>query len=77
MNPYDECIYCGGKVEEKMVTLDYRYHGRLFIMEGVRAGVCGQCGEKFLKAEVAKRLEKLAREGAAPVKTVTVPVLRV
>jgi len=76
MKPYDNCVYCGGEVEERLDRLDYRFHGQLFIIEDVRLGVCSQCGEKFLTAETAKKLENMARSQGEPVKTVAVPVLK-
>ena len=75
MTPYDDCVYCGGKVDEKRQSLDYRYHGQLFIIENVVVGICSQCGEKFLKAEVAKKLEKLASSPQSLLKSVAVPVV--
>ena len=75
MKPYDDCIYCGGKTEEKRQQLDYRYHGRLFIVANVLMGVCLQCGEKFLKAEVAKKLEKLVVSPQSNLKSIAVPVI--
>lgn len=75
MTPYDDCVYCGGKVDEKRQRLDYRYHGQLFIIENVNVGVCLQCGEKFLKAEVAKKLEKLVALPQPSLKSVAVPVI--
>lgn len=77
MKSYGDCIYCGGKVVGRKERLDYRYHGQLFIIENVTAGVCIQCGERFLKANVAHMLEKLASSSNAKVKMVTVPVLAV
>lgn len=75
MTPYDDCIYCGGKVEERRQCLDYRYHGQLFIMENVAVGVCSQCGEKFLKADVAKKLERLAAAPQKNQRSVAIPVI--
>lgn len=75
MKPYDDCIYCGGEVEEKQERFDYRYHGQLFIVENVPLGVCKQCGEKFIKANIAKKLEKLAASPQKNLKAVAVPVL--
>jgi YgiT-type zinc finger domain-containing protein len=71
---YGDCIYCGGKIEERQ-TLDYRYHNQLFIVENIPIGVCIQCGEKFLTSKIAKRLEKLASSSHKKVKTVAIPVL--
>lgn len=77
MIPYDDCRYCGGEVEERIERLDYRYHGQLFLVENVPVGVCKQCGEKYLKAEVAKQVEAAVSSAKAPVTTVAVPVVRV
>jgi YgiT-type zinc finger domain-containing protein len=76
MKPYDDCIYCGGEVEERLDRLDYRFHGRLFIIEEVRMGVCCQCGERFMTAETAAKLESMAQREERPVRTEAVPVLK-
>ena len=75
MSPYDDCIHCGGRVDEKRERLDYRYHGQLFIIENVRMGICVQCGEKFMKADVARKLEQLASSPHPKLKSVAVPVM--
>ena len=75
MTPYDNCIYCGGEVTERLERIDYRYHGQLFILEQVPTGVCTQCGEKYFKAKVAKQMEGLVSVTESKVKTVAVPVL--
>ena len=77
MNPYGECIYCGGEVVEQLRRVDYRFHGQLFILEKVPTGVCCQCGEMFFKAVVAKRMEDSVRRLEEPVSTVAVPVIAV
>lgn len=76
-NLYGDCIYCGGEVLEKRDRMDYRFHGQLFIVENVPVGICNQCGEKFLTAEVAKMLEKAAGSSNKPLKTVAVPVISI
>lgn len=76
MKLYDDCTYCGGDIDEKTETMDYRYHGQLFIIENVPMGVCTQCGERFLTAKTAKHLETLAKSQNDPVTTIAVPVLR-
>lgn len=77
MKPYGDCIYCGGEVLEKKESLDYRYHGQLFIVENVSVGVCNQCGEKFLTAEVSKQLEKAVVSSDKPLKTIVIPVISI
>jgi YgiT-type zinc finger domain-containing protein len=77
MKPYDDCIYCGGQVEERLERIDYRYQGQLFIPERLPTGVCTQCGEKYFKAEVAKRMEAVASQPGPAVTTIAIPVLSV
>jgi len=55
---YGDCSFCGGKVESDKVELVYQYKGRLYIFQNVPAGVCLQCGEKYLTAKVAKEIEQ-------------------
>ena len=77
MKPYGDCQYCGGEVCERLERIDYRFHGQLFILENVPTGVCGQCGERFFKAEIAKRMEDAVRDVDEPVSTVAVPVIAI
>lgn len=58
MKKYAECSYCCGEVSEQLVELDYRYKGKLYVFREAPVGVCEQCGEKYLKAEVSKSIEK-------------------
>lgn len=74
MHEYGDCSYCGGEVKENKVELDYRYKGRLYIFENVPAGVCRQCGEKFLTAKVAKEIERRIQIKEDWDRTVPVPV---
>ena len=48
MHKYGDCSFCGGQVKSERVELDYRYKGKLHIFQKVPAGVCQQCGEKYL-----------------------------
>lgn len=59
--PYGDCYYCGGDVLELEVDLDFRWGGRLFIIERVPAGVCQQCGEKFFTAAVSEELDRVVK----------------
>jgi YgiT-type zinc finger domain-containing protein len=77
MRTYGDCIHCGGQVTEKQQTLDYRHHGQLFIMENVPVGVCTQCGERFLAADIAKKLESAASSSQKNSKMVAVPVVSI
>ncbi len=74
MSDYADCIYCGGQVMGQRLSREIRWKGKLYIVEDVPMGVCGQCGEKFLKPQVAKAIDNLVEKGR-PVRTLEVPVL--
>jgi len=74
MHEYGDCAFCGGEVREERVELDYRYKGKLYIFENVPAGVCQQCGEKYLTAKVAKKIERNIQTQEAWERTVSIPV---
>lgn len=74
MHNYSDCSFCGGEVKEEYVELDYRHIGKLFIFQNVPVGVCQQCGEKYLTAETAKRIEHRILSDKAWDRTVSVPV---
>ncbi|MBT9174158.1 MAG: hypothetical protein DDT21_02569 [Syntrophomonadaceae bacterium] len=74
MHKYGDCSFCGGEVREDKVEMDYRYQGRLFIFQNVPAGVCQQCGEKYLIATVAKEIEHRIQTKEKWDKIISVPV---
>lgn len=57
----DKCYFCKAKVIEQYETIDYRWGDNLVVIKNVPAGVCQQCGEKYLTSSVYKELEKLAK----------------
>ena len=72
---YHRCHFCGGEVEERRITVDYRWGEQLVVViENVPAGVCQVCGEQYFKAEVVKEMEKLASSQEKPVRTLQVPL---
>jgi len=46
----------------------------LYIFQGVPAGVCQQCGEKYLIAQMAKEIERRVQAKEKWSKTISVPV---
>ena len=48
----DKCYFCNAKVIEQQITLDYWWGDTLTVIKGVPAGVCHQCGEKYLASGV-------------------------
>jgi YgiT-type zinc finger domain-containing protein len=51
--------------------------GKLIVIESVPAGVCPQCGEKIVKADVGRQLATLIQNlrRSPKQKTITVPVV--
>ena len=44
----ETCDFCvRGILEEKHVTVDFRWGGKLMIIEHVPAKVCHECGERY------------------------------
>lgn len=74
MYKHGDCSFCDGEVKEGRVELDYRYKGNLYIFQNVCAGVCQQCGEKYLTAEAAKKIEHSIKTKENGDKTISVPV---
>lgn len=72
---YHKCHFCGGKVLEKRITVDYRWGDELIaVIENVPAGVCQVCGEQYFKADIVKKMEELVHSKEKPKKTIQVPL---
>jgi YgiT-type zinc finger domain-containing protein len=78
--PYDygKCHVCGERMKERKVNQDFWLKGKLVVIEAVPAGVCPQCGEKVVKAEVGRHLTSLISrlQHVGKRKTITVPVIK-
>ena len=77
-NNYGKCHVCGEQMQEKIVNQDFWLKGKLIVIESVPAGVCPQCGEKVVKADVGRELAILIGDLKRVTKrrTITVPVIR-
>ena len=75
---YGNCHVCGEQMQEQRINQDFWLKGKLIVIESVPAGVCPQCGEKIVKADVGRQLATLiASLPRAPKrKTMAVPVIR-
>ena len=70
------CYFCSkGILEDKKVTVDFRWGDKLIVIEEVPAKVCNECGEKYYSAEVSREMEKIAIEGKKE-KIIEVPLVR-
>ena len=71
----DKCYFCKAKVVEQQITIDYRWGDTLVVIKDVPAGVCQQCGEKYLASGVYKGLERLAKSKNHLMGKMTVDIL--
>jgi len=75
-NIYGDCTICGGRVDEQLVQKTCTWGGRLIaVADNVPAGVCNQCGERYYKATVLKRVESmLANRTKKATRHVRIPI---
>lgn len=75
---YGECEICNTPLQEKNIRQDFWIKNKLIVIEKVPAGVCPQCGEKVVNAEVGKHIAGLLKDRGridrAP--TITVPLIK-
>ncbi len=78
MYNYGKCEVCNTSLKEKNIHQDFWIKGKLIVIEKVPAGVCPQCGEKVVNAEVGERIAKLLQDSSrintAP--TISVPLIK-
>ena len=65
-------------MKERRVKQEFWIKGKLLVIEDVPAGVCPQCGERVLKAEVGQAISTLIDDSKRrrKARTMSVPVLR-
>ena len=75
---YGGCEMCNTPMQEKLIKQDFWIRGKLIVVEDVPAGVCQQCGEKVVKAEVGQRIAKLIEnsERIAKAPRISVPAIK-
>lgn len=75
---YGKCHVCGERMEEKRISQDFWIKGTLIVIEDVPTGVCTQCGEKVVKADVGRQIAALTADTKRlrKTRTMNVPVIR-
>ncbi len=75
---YGECEICDTPMQEKCVKQDFWIRGQLIVVEDVPAGVCPQCGERVVKADVGRWITKLieSSERIAKAPRISVPAIK-
>jgi YgiT-type zinc finger domain-containing protein len=78
MYNYGDCHVCGGEMQAKRIKQDFWIKNKLVVIEDVPAGVCSQCGEKVVTADVGRRLAGSLKDTARRrnARTIAVPVIR-
>ena len=78
MYDYGGCHVCGERMSEKRIKQEFWIKGKLIVIEGVPAGVCPQCGEKVVKADVGRRVAELIEDSKRlrKVRTMSVPIIK-
>jgi len=54
MYGYGHCHICGKRMQEKRVKQEFWIKGKLILVENIPAGVCPQCGDKVVRADVGR-----------------------
>jgi len=74
---YGECHVCGEPMREKRIAQEFWVKDKLVLIEGVPTGVCSQCGQKVVKADVGRWIAMLLKDAKQlqEARTVSVPVL--
>ncbi len=70
-----ECEYCDGVIQQKKVTVEHWYEGKLVIIRDVPVGVCTECGERYYEAATLEQLDAIARESESAAERISVPVM--
>ena len=78
MYDYGECHLCGEQMKARRTKQEFWIKGKLIVIENVPAGVCPQCGEKVVKADVGRRISALIEDSKElrKARTMSVPVIR-
>jgi YgiT-type zinc finger domain-containing protein len=72
---YQKCFFCGGKVVEEKITVDYRWGEEfLAVFKNVPAGVCQVCGEQYFKSEIVKEMERVVQSKEEAKEIIQIPV---
>ncbi len=68
------CAQCGGKLHMQKTSLDRLIKGRLYLFKDVSVQICSQCGEIWIPASLAERMDDAIQGKLKPKKCIPVPV---
>jgi YgiT-type zinc finger domain-containing protein len=75
---YGKCQVCGEQMVEQQIKQDFWIRGDLIVIEDVPAGVCPQCGEKIVRADIGRQIAQILNNSNSlkPVRNLNVPVIQ-
>jgi YgiT-type zinc finger domain-containing protein len=75
---YGECEICDTPMVERHITQAFSIKGRMVVIEDIPAGVCPQCGEKVVQADIGRWVAEIVSnpEKLSQAPTIPVPVFR-
>ncbi len=75
---YGECHVCGERMEERQIKQGFWIKDKLILIEDIPAGVCTQCGEKVVNADVGQSIAALIGDTTRlqKARTMSIPVIR-
>lgn len=71
------CEFCGGKTKSRKVRKQHWLHGKLYLVENIKAEVCRSCGERYFHAQVLDAIDKMLQSEHRVEKRLQVEVVRV
>ncbi|HEV8718803.1 MAG TPA: YgiT-type zinc finger protein [Candidatus Binatia bacterium] len=74
---YGKCHVCGERMEERLIKQEFWIKRKLIVVEDIPAGVCPQCGEKVVRANIGRLIAVLLEDAKRlrKARTMSVPIL--
>lgn len=75
---YGACDICDTPMVERYITQAFSIKGKMIVIEDIPAGVCPQCGEKIVRADIGQWVDETMGnpEKLAQARKISVPVFR-
>jgi YgiT-type zinc finger domain-containing protein len=70
----EQCEYCHGLIEEKLIDLPRKVGERYVLIQNVPVGVCIECGTRYYAANILKTLEETAQGRRQAERELVMPV---
>lgn len=74
MYDYGECEICNTPLQDRNIRQDFWIKDKLVVIERVPAGVCPQCGERVIRAEVGEHIAEMLKDDRRIDKAATISV---